>query len=72
MITLIEWILTSQGIRIQPHFKGSGPGLPNINNNGLLESSQGYDNKMKKSEVVAFFARLKILEMCMDPHLMVP
>ena len=58
-IDRMDFLTNDQGIRIQPHFKGSGPGLPNINNNGLLESSQGYDIKMKKSEVAPFFAPSK-------------
>ena len=72
-IDRMDFLTNDQGIRIQPHFKGSGPGLSNINNNGMLESTQGYDIKMKKIGSCSFLLlRLKMLEMCMDLHLMVP
>lgn len=58
-INQMDFLTNDKGIRIQPYFRGSGPGNSDINNNSRLEMSQGYDMKPKKSETVPMFAPQK-------------
>ena len=58
-INKMDFLTNDQGIRVQPFFKGNGPGNTNINNNSMLMAHMGNDIKMKKQEVAPQFAPTK-------------
>lgn len=58
-IDKIDFLTNDKGIRIQPHFIGSGPGNSNIDSSNILESKNGYEILYPKKEIPPHFKPTK-------------